>query len=58
MNLVLKIFLSMSFSGALLILALLWGKQFFKNFTDGHGRYDARDKINHSQQIGSFHNAG
>ena len=31
MNAVLKIFLSMSFSGSLLILALLFGKQFLKN---------------------------
>ena len=31
MNAVLKLFLSMSFSGSLLILALLFGKQFLKN---------------------------
>ena len=31
MNIVLKIFLSMSFSGSLLILALLFGKHFLKN---------------------------
>ncbi len=31
MNAVLKIFLSMSFSGGLLILALLWGKRFLKD---------------------------
>lgn len=39
MNLVLKIFLSMSFSGALLILALLWGKQFFKNKASRQWQY-------------------
>ncbi len=39
MNLVLKIFLSMSFSGALLILALLWGKRFFKNKASRQWQY-------------------
>lgn len=39
MNVFLKIFLSMSFSGGLLILALFWGKQFLKNKVSRQWQY-------------------
>lgn len=51
MNAVLKIFLSMSFSGSLLILALFYGKWNFQSILfDKLGRYDEFDELEEKRE--------